>query len=325
MEMVATSSIPSDTTTTGAAPLFLPQPLPRQQIDDAILLLPNESKAAGLRRRINHSTYYTHDATLAQYAALNSPPLDYGPFAGAAALFRPHAFSATGGDGRGGRSVSLSDWWAARPASPPPPALRVVDRRTQGEEAVVVPPYHGAAPARCHSCLYLNAAGPVWDVAFAPHCRRPPPEEGEGRARDSSVPPPSPPSPPPLARYLAVATSRAGWLSAEEGEREGVFRHGVGNDALREFEGGREGGADNNLLQIWKVLVAAGESGAEIEEEEEEECGAANSEEGGGEKSDEEEDGGGGLSASLQYMVHVEAAAGARGGGTGAHWQVLNE
>ena len=245
-----------------------------------------------------------HDPVLAEYAIRESSHSLFDcTMCEEAPPFRCHHSSKHGGH-KGPRSQTLAAWWAARAphelmGTALPPALRVADQQEQRQEAVVVPPYHSAAPsplsASSSPSCYLNAAGPVWGSAFAPHC---PAAQPIAAAAATAVQATA-----ALTRHLVVATSRVGWLTPSQGRATGVFRHGVGNDSLRELQQHSQcTQVDDNLLQLWKVEV--------------------------------------GEAASMHYMVHVEqeqeqeqhdddavAAAGRgvgdQGGcGIGPHWQV---
>jgi hypothetical protein len=274
------------------------------------------------------ATHYNQH--LAAYAARNTAPFSPSLFSGAPPFRRGAEEASAGGEGEGGGGVvRLHDWWASRlgPRRPFPPALRVEESlaggggdawgTSPGAAVVVVPPYQSAASHHSHpadtsvlrsvspSSLYMNAAGPVWDVAFAPRWA------GSGAAGTSKdargangcV---------QRVRHLAVATSRMGWLCVEEGRAAGTFRHGVGNDCPRTLEPEREAVAaeqeEANLLQVWQVLEGQGE--------------------GEGRGADEHDDGPA-LAVALAYMVHIESepsAIGEQGGGrcreVGAHWKV---
>ena len=210
--------------------------------------------------------------------------------------------------------ISFRDWWEGRRNLPPllPPALRVVEHQSQAnndqvtlsDDGVVVPPYqcsvatikhhvtaNSGAPPDASSVLYLNAAGPVWCLAFAPEleaaCCVKLSESGVND-NDSSH---------HLVRHLAVATSRVGWLSDEDGRVEGVYRHGVGNDKLHLVEECKDSLGDN-LLQIWQVY---------------EERHVRDPSEGKHAST---------LSSRLLYSIDVNADQ-RHCSGAGAHWQVI--
>jgi hypothetical protein len=152
----------------------------------------------------------------------------------------------------GGKSLTISKWIAAQSEvhlecgglvlSAPEAALDVKIVKDGGSQSVFLRPYEGvvvntsnAQGSRSEHCaemdIYLNTAGPIWCIAFAP-------------ARKDISPPPM-----LFERHLAVGTSRIGWLDA---------------NSLRTLAGTCEVGDDipytlgakyttPNLLQIWKI------------------------------------------------------------------------
>ena len=151
-------------------------------------------------------------------------------------------------------SETFRDWLTVRNGKIStclPPSLLVKtegathsENETISENEVVVSPYDSACPSPSKSALYLNAAGPVWGLAFAPQWGHNLPCQKGNQCHHNLQ---------PHNKYLAIGTSRIGWLSAQEGLTDGLFRHGVGTDFFHELDG--QSKLAPNLMQIWKVQV----------------------------------------------------------------------
>ena len=145
--------------------------------------------------------------------------------------------------------INLSNWWSENchenlAKFPPEVVVREIESASGSLDFVAtfrVSPYQSALRVQEQldedaSCAYLNVAGPVWSLAFAPMCYQ---DSAGSNERVSS------------SCFLAVATSRAGWLQYQEGRDAGIFRHGVGSDVMHEIENPQLPSA--NILQMWKM------------------------------------------------------------------------
>lgn len=151
----------------------------------------------------------------------------------------------------GGQSLSISKWIAAQSEvhlecggavlSAPEAALDVKIIDDGGLQSIFLRPYEGAVARRStpgsssqsssEIDIYLNTAGPIWCIAYAPS-----PEDIS-------------PSSALFERHLAVGTSRIGWLDANS-QRTLAGTCEVGDDIPYTL-GAKY--TTPNLLQIWKV------------------------------------------------------------------------
>jgi hypothetical protein len=161
----------------------------------------------------------------------------------------------------GGKSLPISKWIAAQSEihfecggsvlSAPEAALDVKIGEDGGTQSVFLRPYEGVVVTTLGSKsgsnsdidIYLNTAGPIWCVAYAP-------------TRENTSPPPI-----LFERHLAVGTSRIGWLDANS-PRTLAGTCEVGDDIPYTL-GAKY--TTPNLLQIWKIQSSALDSDSTAE------------------------------------------------------------
>ena len=169
----------------------------------------------------------------------------------------------------GDERSTISEWITSLPVSEvgvdnglgrvtvPNAALKVTfnSKDTSSSPPVFVRPYEGRmrkistntnkkANKKTEIDLYLNAAGPIWCIAYAPENMQSP----SNKSRSSSYK--------PFERYIAVGTSRIGWLdyhsSSNAKTLAGTWE--VGDDIPYNLGMKYK---SHNLLQIWKLTIGS--------------------------------------------------------------------